>query len=163
VEGTPEQLRLVHRTLAKVTEDIEGLRFNTAIAALMELTNAANKWPELPRGIAEKLVLMLSPMAPHIAEELWQRLGHAESVAYVPWPDADPAYLGADVVEIAVQVNGKVRGRVQVPAEAGEAEVVAIAKADENVRRHLEGRPLRRTVYVPRRIVNFVLGGSRNP
>jgi leucyl-tRNA synthetase len=159
VEGSPEQLRLLNRTLIKVTEDIEALRFNTAIAALMELTNAANKWPEMPRRIAERLVLMLSPMAPHIAEELWQRLGHEQSLAYAPWPEADPAYLDEKVVQIAVQVNGKMRGRIEVPADADEAEVVALAKADENVRRHVEGKALRRTIYVPQRIVNFVLGG----
>jgi leucyl-tRNA synthetase len=149
----------VHQTIAKVTEDIEGMRFNTAISALMELTNAAYKWPQVPRAAAETLVLLLSPLAPHLAEELWQRLGHAESLAYHAWPIADPALLKADVLEIPVQVNGKVRGKISVPAEAQENEVLAIAKADENVGKHLAGQSVKRAIYVRGRIVNFVVGG----
>jgi len=160
VEPTREQARVLHQTIAKVTEDIEGLRFNTAISALMEFTNAANKWPSLPRSAAEKFVLLLAPFAPHIAEELWQRLGGEESLAYHAWPKADPQYLRADVLEIPVQVNGKVRGKIQVPAEAGEAEVLRIARADRNVGRHLEGRTVERAIYVRGRILNFVIGGS---
>ncbi len=156
---TREQQRLVHQTIAKVTEDIEGMRFNTAISALMELTNAAYKWPQVPRAAAETLVLLLSPLAPHLAEELWQRLGHAESLAYHAWPIADPALLKADVLEIPVQVNGKVRGKISVPAEAQENEVLAIAKADENVGKHLAGQSVKRAIYVRGRIVNFVVGG----
>jgi leucyl-tRNA synthetase len=155
---TPEQARVLHQTIAKVTEDIEALRFNTAIAALMEFTNAAYKWPNLPRAAAESFVLLLAPMAPHIAEELWQRLGHGESLAYAPWPEADPQFLKADVLEIPVQVNGKVRGKIKVPAEAPEAEVLEIARADANVMRHLAGQNVRRAIYVRGRIVNFVVG-----
>ena len=93
--GSPrdEQWRVLHQTIAKVTEDLEALRFNTAIAALMELVNAAYKWPSMPRRVAEPFVLLLAPLAPHIAEELWQRLGHAESLAYERWPEADPQVL----------------------------------------------------------------------
>ena len=159
VEPTREQLRALHQAIAKVTEDIEGLRFNTAISALMELVNAAYKWPSLPRAVAEPFVLLLAPLAPHVAEELWQRLGHAGSLAYAAWPTADPAYLRADVIEVPVQVNGKVRGRIQVPAEAGESEVIDIARADQNVSRHLEGQTVKRAIYVRGRIVNFVVGG----
>jgi leucyl-tRNA synthetase len=159
VEPTRDQLRALHQAIAKVTEDIEALRFNTAISALMELVNAAYKWPSLPRAVAEPFVLLLAPLAPHIAEELWQRLGHAESLAYESWPVADPAYLRADVIEIPVQVNGKVRGKIQVPAEAGESEVIDIARADQNVGRHLDGQTVKRAIYVRGRIVNFVVGG----
>jgi leucyl-tRNA synthetase len=159
-EPTREQARALHQTIAKVTDDIEALRFNTAISALMELTNAAYKWPALPRSVAESFVLLLAPLAPHIAEELWQRLGHAGSLAYHAWPIADPALLKADVLEIPVQVNGKVRGKIQVPAEAGETEVIAIARADQNVERHLAGQAVKRAIYVRGRIVNFVIGGS---
>jgi len=158
-EPTREQLRALHQAIAKVTEDIEELRFNTAISALMELVNAAYKWPSLSRAVAEPFVLLLAPLAPHIAEELWQRLGHAESLAYAAWPTADPAYLRADVIEIPVQVNGKVRGKIQVPAEAGESEVIDIARADQNVGRHLDGQTVKRAIYVRGRIVNFVVGG----
>jgi len=156
---TREQQRVVHQTIAKVTEDIEAMRFNTAISALMELTNAAYKWPQMPRAAAETLVLLLSPLAPHLAEELWQRLGHEESLAYHAWPVADPALLKADVLEIPVQVNGRVRGKISVPAEAQESEVLEIAKADQNVGKHLAGQRVKRAIYVRGRIVNFVVDG----
>jgi leucyl-tRNA synthetase len=160
VAATREQLRVLHQAIAKVSDDIEALRFNTAISALMELTNAAYKWPSVPRAVADAFVLLLAPLAPHLAEELWARLGHAESLAYHPWPQVDAAYLRADVLEIPVQVNGKVRGKIQVPAEAGEAEVIDIARADQNVGRHLEGQTVKRAIYVRGRIVNFVIGGN---
>jgi leucyl-tRNA synthetase len=156
-EPTREQARVLHQTIAKVTEDLEAMRFNTAIAALMELTNAAYKWPAVPRAVAENLVLLLAPLAPHIAEELWERLGHTQSLAYHAWPDADPELLKADVLEIPVQVNGKVRGKVEVPADAAEADVIAIARADDNVARYLADRTIRRSIYVRGRIVNFVV------
>jgi leucyl-tRNA synthetase len=160
VDATREQLRLLHQTIAKVTDDIEALRFNTAISALMELTNAATKWPSVPRAVAEPFVLLLSPLAPHLAEELWARLGHADSLAYHPWPQADAAHLRADVLEIPVQVNGKVRAKIHVPAEAAEAEVLDIARADQNVGKHLAGQTVKRAIYVRGRIVNFVVGGN---
>ncbi|NLG60598.1 MAG: class I tRNA ligase family protein [Candidatus Cloacimonetes bacterium] len=156
---TRDQQRTLHRTIAKVTEDIEALRMNTAIAALMELTNAAYKWERVPLEVAEKLALLLSRFAPHIAEEIWSLLGHAESIAYAPWPSADPKMLESDTLEIPVQVNGKIRGRVTVPADADQDSVVAIAREDDNVRRHLEGQNVRRAIYVPGRILNFVVGG----
>jgi leucyl-tRNA synthetase len=156
---TREQQRLVHQTIARVTEDIEAMRFNTAISSLMELTNAAYKWAQVPRSAAETLVLLLSPLAPHLAEELWQRLGAKQSLAYHAWPAADPALLKADVLEIPVQVNGKVRGKISVPAEAQENEVIEIAKADQNVGKHLAGQSVKRAIYVRGRIVNFVVGG----
>jgi len=156
--ATREQLRVLHRTIAKVTEDIEALRMNTAIAALMELTNAAYKWDRVPHEFAEKLTLLLSPFAPHIAEEVWSLLGHTESIAYAPWPEADPSLLVSDTLEIPVQVNGKMRGRVTVPADADQDAVIAIAREDDNVRRHLEGQNVRRAIYVQGRILNFVVG-----
>jgi leucyl-tRNA synthetase len=157
--ATRDQQRAVHQTIAKVTEDIEAMRFNTAISALMELTNAMYKWAQVPRECAETLVLLLAPLAPHVTEELWQRLGHAESLAYRAWPVADPKLLKADVLEIPVQVNGKVRGKISVSAEAHEAEVLEIAKADQNVGKHLAGQNVKRAIYVRGRIVNFVVDG----
>ena len=156
-EPTDEQSRALHRTIAKVTGDIEGLRFNTAIAALMEFTNAALKWETLPRDVARQFVLLLAPLAPHLAEELWQRLGHEDSLAYSDWPQARDKFLRSDTVEVSVQVNGKMRGRVAVPVEASEAQALAIARNDENVARHLLGKAIRRSIYVPGRIVNFVV------
>jgi leucyl-tRNA synthetase len=113
----------------------------------------------MPRSVADTFALLLSPLAPHIAEELWQRLGHKESLAYHAWPVADPSLLKADVLEIPVQVNGKVRGKISVPAEAQESEVIEIAKADSNVGKHLAGQNVKRAIYVRGRIVNFVVGG----
>ena len=156
-EASTEQLKLLHRTIAKVTEDFEALRFNTAIAALMEFTNAANKWPGIPRSVADSFVLLLAPLAPHVAEELWQRLGHAESLAYVSWPVHDAKYLVDDRIVVAVQINGKVRGTVEIPADADEAAVLELAKSDAAVSRYLAGAIIRKAIYVRGRIVNFVL------
>lgn len=101
---------------------------------------------------------MLSPFAPHLAEELWERLGHTTSLAYEPWPEVDEAYLQVEELEIAVQVNGKLRATVRVPATADQEVVLAIAREHENVARYLDGKQIRRAVYVPGRIVNFVVG-----
>jgi len=157
-EATPskEPLRVLHQTIRKVTDDIEGMRFNTAIAAMMEFVNAANKWDVLPRTVIEPFVIIFSPFAPHLAEELWRRLGHSETLAYEPWPDVVEAHLAEERIEIAVQVNGKVRGTIEVPADADKEAVLGVAKRDDNVARHLDGKTLRREIYVPGRIVNFV-------
>jgi len=147
---------VLHQTIKKVTDDIEDMRFNTAIAAMMEFVNAANKWDVLPRSVVEPFVLILSPFAPHLAEELWQRLGHDHTLAYAPWPDIDEAHLAVERLRIAVQVNGKVRGTIEVPVDADKQHVLALARQDQNVARHLDGKTLRREIYVPGRIVNFV-------
>ena len=156
-EPTDTQRRLVHQTIAKLTDDIEQMRFNTAIAALMEFTNAANKWNTMPREVAESFVRLLAPLAPHFAEEVWSRLGHTESIAYEPWPSFDPESLVSDTIEIPVQINGKVRAKISIPADAGEADVIERARADDNVARHLSDATIRRAIYVPGRIVNFVV------
>ncbi|MDX1419669.1 MAG: leucine--tRNA ligase, partial [Rubricoccaceae bacterium] len=157
-EPSPEQRRALHATIKKVTEDIEGLRFNTAIAAMMEFVNAAYKWDAVPRGVAEPFVLLLAPFAPHLAEELWRRLGHEDSLAFADWPLYDEALLVEDEKEIAVQVNGKVRGTVTVAADAPQDAVLTAAKAVENVQRHLEGKTIRKEIVVPGRLVNLVVG-----
>lgn len=149
-------LRLLHRTIAKVSADMPALQFNTAIAALIELTNALTGLPALPRAVAEPLVLMLAPMAPHLGEELWERLGHAESVTTAPWPAADPRYLAADTVEIAVQVLGKVRARIQVPSGADRAELERLALAEAAVQPFLAGKTVRKVIVVPGSLVNIV-------
>ena len=157
-EPSAEQLRVLHQTIKKVTDDIEDMRFNTAIAAMMEFVNAATKWDVLPRSVVEPFVLILSPFAPHLAEELWQRLGHADTLAYEPWPAVVDEHLAVERIRIAVQVNGKVRGTIEVPANADKERVLALARQDKNVARHLDGKTLRREIYVPGRIVNFVVG-----
>ncbi len=154
--GTNEQQRLLARTIAKVTEDCEKLEFNTAISALMVFARDVEKDAPVTRALAEPFVLLLAPFAPHLAEELWEKLGHAESLAHSPWPEADPALLVVDEIEISVQVAGKLRGRVTVANDADEAAVRAAALADENVRKHLGAKEPRRVIFVPGRLINFV-------
>jgi leucyl-tRNA synthetase len=150
-----EVRRLLHRTIDGVRTDMDELRFNTAIAKLIELTNAATPLPATPREVAEPLVLMLSPFAPHVAEELWGKLGHEGTLAYAEFPVANPALLVADSVTYPVQVNGKVRGRVEVAAGAAEAEVREAALAA--VADHLAGRDPRKVIVVPGRMVSVVI------
>ena len=148
--------KLVHKTIAKVTDDIEGLRFNTAIATLIELNNTLYKEKVVPRSVVERLALLVSPFAPHLGEELWQALGHDQTLAYEPWPTADPAMLIEDTIKLPVQVNGKVRASITVPADMGKDEILAFARAEENVVTFIEGKTLVKEIYVPRRIVNLV-------
>jgi leucyl-tRNA synthetase len=150
-------LGAVHRTIRKVTEDIEALRFNTAISAMMVLTNELLKGEAVPKEAAEKLALLLHPFAPHLAEELWEMLGHAPSIQAVPWPEFDPRLCEEDEVEIAVQVLGKVRGRVTVKKGAGQDEVLALAREVPNVVSQLEGKTIKKVVYVPGKILNLIV------
>ncbi|CAG0959256.1 leucyl-tRNA synthetase [Myxococcaceae bacterium] len=154
--GTPEQARLVARTIAGVTEDLENLAFNTAISKLMVLARDVAKEAPLSRDAAETFLKLLSPFAPHLAEELWNRLGHAQSIALEPWPSADPTLLVADTITLAVQVNGKRRDEIRVAADADAATVEAAALAAPNVVRHLEGRAPKKVIVVPGRLVNIV-------
>ncbi|MDZ4698639.1 MAG: leucine--tRNA ligase [Rhodothermales bacterium] len=156
--ATDEQLRLLHKTIKRVTDDMERLSFNTAIAALIEMNNTLKGLERIPRAIAEPFVLMLAPMAPHVCEELWQRFGHAESLAYAPWPAYDERYLQEDTMAIAIQVNGKLRATLVIATDASKDAILAAAKAQENVVKHLEGQTMRREIYVPGKIVNLVVG-----
>jgi leucyl-tRNA synthetase len=157
----PEELnRLLHRTIRAVAEGYESLRFNTSIARITELNNAVTQaYPDggAPRPLAEAMVLLLAPLAPHVAEELWSRLGHAESLAWQPFPAVDERLLVEDTIDIPVQINGKVRSVVSVPADADPAEVQSAAQADEKVVAALAGRPVRRVIAVPGRLVNLVV------
>jgi leucyl-tRNA synthetase len=155
--GPESQQRLLAETVAGVGDDLEALRFNTAIAKLMIFLRDGGKDAPLTRDSVETLLKLLAPLAPHLAEELWERLGHAESIACAPWPVADPALLQAETITLAVQVNGKRRDEIQVPAGADEAAVRAAALASENVRRHLEGKEPRKVIVVPGRLVNVVV------
>ncbi|MGH3794841.1 MAG: leucine--tRNA ligase [Pseudonocardiaceae bacterium] len=160
-EPGPETLRALHRAIAGVREDYASLRMNTAIAKLTELNNHVTKLygasPGTPRAVAEPLVLLLAPVAPHIAEELWSRLGHGESLAHGPIPEADERYLVEDTVEYPIQVNGKVRSRVVVPASAGPDEVRAAALAEERIATLVDRGEPRKVIVVPGRLVNVVL------
>ncbi len=154
-----ETLRQLHRTIAGVSEDYAALRNNTAVAKLIEYTNHLTKEHRdaVPRAAVEPLVLMLAPLAPHVAEELWQRLGNTASLAHGPFPVADPQYLVEDTVEYPVQVNGKVRGKVVVAADADNDTLEAAALADEKVQAFLNGAPVRKVIVVPGRLVNLVV------
>jgi leucyl-tRNA synthetase len=148
--------RTLHRTIAGVRDDMEAMRFNTAIAKLIELNNALTKAGGCPPDVAEPLVLMLAPLAPHIAEELWSRLGHERSLAFEPFPTADPAMLVDDVVEYPVQINGKVRSRITVSADSPADVVEAAALADAKVLAALAGASPKKVIVVPGRMVNIV-------
>ena len=149
--------RLLHKTIQKVTEDIEGLRFHTALSTLMVLVNEAHKAEQLPQTLVEQLVLLLAPFAPHLAEELWQRLGHSDSLAYVGWPNYDPALIREDTRTIPVQINGKLRAKIDIPADADQATLLARAREHEKVQEYLAGKTLRREIVVPGRMINFVV------
>jgi leucyl-tRNA synthetase len=156
-----ETRRLLHKTIAFVGEEMEALRFNTAIAKLIEfnnhLTGVVATSGGCPAEVARTLVQLLSPLVPHVAEELWAKLGHPESITYVPWPVADPALLVDDTVEIPVQVNGKVRSRIVVATTADAATLEAAALADDKVVTALAGATPRKVVIVPGRLVNLVV------
>jgi len=152
-----ETSRVLHRTIAGVRDDYTHLRNNTAAAKLIEYTNHLTKAGVSARAALQPLVLMTAPLAPHLAEELWHRLGHDKSLAHGPFPVADPAYLVTDTVEYPVQVNGKVRGRIVVAADAGADVLEAAALADEKVSAFLAGATPKKVIVVPGRLVNLVL------
>ena len=158
IEPDKDTLRVLHRTVQKVTEDTDGLRFNTAIAAMMEFVNHVTKLEARPRAVLEPFVLLLAPYAPHVGEELWRALGHTTTLAYEPWPAWDPALTKADEIEVPVQVNGKVRARLRVPAEIGDKELEAAALADEAVKAQTAGKTVKMVKVVPRKLVNVVVG-----
>lgn len=151
--------RQLHRAIKKIGEDIEGLRFNTAIAELIKLNNETTKLPEVPRGYAETFTLLLAPFAPHLAEELWAHLGRSgeAGLSRAPWPAYDPAKLIDTMLELPVQVNGKLRGKVTVAADASEAEILAAAKVAEGVPVWIEGKEMKKQLYVPKKLINFVV------
>jgi leucyl-tRNA synthetase len=152
--GTLEQQRLLAHTVKGVSEDVEAMRFNTAISKLMVYVRDVGS--PVPRNAARTFALLLAPFAPHLAEELWQRLGGARSLAHEAWPEADPALLVAETVTLAVQVNGKRRDEIQVPVDADDAAIRAAALAAEAVQRHLGGREPKKVIIVPGRLVNVV-------
>ncbi len=150
-------LRATHRAIKKVQDDMEHLRYNTAIAALMTLSNDIRRQGPPDRWVLESLLIMLAAFAPHISEELWEALRHPTTIFDARWPAFDPAMTIDEVAVIVVQVNGKVRGRVEVPRDASEDSIVTAALADPAVQAHIDGKPIRRHVVVPGRLVNLVV------
>jgi leucyl-tRNA synthetase len=157
VPPTVEQNRVLHKTIKAVTNDLRQLSFNTAIARMMEFTNFFFKEEVRPKSAMEQFVLLLSPFAPHMAEELWEILGHKDTLAYEPWPTYDETLLVEDTVEVPVQINGKLKGKVVAPAGIDSAALEALARADGKVAEQLVGKNVVKVIVVPGRMVNFVV------
>ncbi len=156
-EATPEQLKVLHNCIKKVTEDMEHLRFNTAISAMMVFTNEASNWDIRPLSVMNDFLLLLAPFAPHIAEELHAKAnGRDSTLAYQPWPSHDEAHLVESTIEMAVQVNGKLRDRIQIPADMDKSDIERIAMESENVQRHTEGKNVKKVIVIPGKLVNIV-------
>jgi leucyl-tRNA synthetase len=153
---TDDQNRMLHRTIKAVTEDIDSLSFNTAIARMMEFTNFFTKEETRSKHAMEQIVLLLAPFAPHIAEELWQALDHGPTLAYEPWPKFDEAALKEDTIEIPIQIKGKLRSKLVVPIDADAAQLEALARADARTAELLAGQQVVKVIVVPGRMVNFV-------
>lgn len=156
-EPSVEELRLLHKTIKKVTEDIENLRFNTAISAMIIFVNNMLKRPVRSKSVIEKFVLLLSPFAPHIAEELWQRLGHDKTLAYEPWPEYDEELSKDEVIEVPIQVNGRLRSKLHVGADIDRDELIDLALKDEKIRQHIEGKEIIKIITPNNRLVNIVV------
>ncbi len=156
-QGTPDQARLTARTVQGVTQDLEAMRLNTAISKLMVFARDLAKNGPVPRASAEAFVLLLSPFAPHLAEELWEGMGHASSLAHHAWPTCDPALAAPEALTIPLQINGKVRSRIRVSADARKDDILDRAHNDETLRAGLRGATPRKVIYVEKKLVNFVV------
>ena len=156
-EPGEDSLRILHKTIDAVTTMTEDLRFNTAISQMMVFVNEMTSLEVRPRSVLEKFALLLNPYAPHMAEELWSRLGHAGTLSYETWPTADPQYLVEDLINVVVQVNGKVREQLAVPADIDKDEIIAQALASEKVQGWTEGKTIVKTIYVPGKLVSVVV------
>ena len=154
---TPAQLKVLHTAIKKVTEDMEALGFNTAISALMIFINEAMTWDTLPKTVLFDFLKLLQPLSPHLAEELNVRLGATSVLTYQPWPKFDPALLVESTIEIPVQVNGKLRDVVVVPAEASAQEIEKLALASEKLKPFIEGKTIKKVIVVPKKIVNIAV------
>ena len=149
---------MYHQSVKKVTEDMTELRFNIAISQMMVFINEAYKQDVLPRDLMEGFVKMLSPIAPHLAEELWEKLGHAETISYEAWPTFDEAKLVENEVEVVVQINGKVKAKLVIPADSSREQMEEVAKQDEKVQEAIGDKTIRKVIAVPGKLVNIVVG-----
>jgi len=157
---SPTELKTLHKTIKKVTEDLEGLRFNTAISALMIFVNEVAPDQDHSREVLERFALLLAPFAPHIAEELWQRLGHTKTLAYEKWPEYDAQYLIEEEVEMAILVGGKVRCKMVVSHNQSEEALKNLALGQPRVKELLEGKVLKKVIVVPGRTINLVVADA---
>jgi leucyl-tRNA synthetase len=158
VEPDKETLRVLHQTIQRVTDDLNTMSFNTAISAMMELTNHLTKQTVRSRSVLKTFVLLLSPFAPHLAEELWHAFGATASLTFEPWPSYDASLLKADTVEVPVQINGKLRGKLTVAADISKDVLEQAALNDEKIKSQLEGKTIKKVIVVPGKLVNFVVG-----
>jgi len=156
-DGDAGVRKVLHKTIKQVTADIEAMQFNTAISRLMEFVNAGTKSERVAKADIESFVLILAPFAPHIAEEMWECLGHTTTLAYEPWPAYDESLLVEDTIEIPVQINGKVRAVIAVAADADKDTVMAAAKAAPNVQQYTSGKDIVKEVFVPGKMVGLVV------
>ncbi len=169
--GTPDKeiaglLHVVHKTIRKVTEDVERFHLNTAISATMELVNAVHRFAEagrtdreaagVLRGAVETLIVLVSPFCPHIAQELWEKCGHGDLRVAHPWPSYEESYVTEETVTFAIQVNGKLRDTVELERDMEEGALKSLVLSLEKVQRHLEGRSIRKVIIVPNKLVNIV-------
>ncbi|MEV9639982.1 leucine--tRNA ligase [Mammaliicoccus sciuri] len=150
--------KVYNQTVKKVTEDFEGMRNNTAISQMMVFINECYKADKLPKAYIEGFVLLISPITPHLAEELWVKLGHTETVAYAQWPTYDETKLSDDTVEVAVQINGKIRAKINVSKDSTKEELEQVALANEDVKQWMDGKELKKIIAIPGRLVNIVAG-----
>ncbi len=155
--GNTNLEKLLHRTIKKVGEDIEALKFHTAISQMMTFVNEALAKKEISMKMAKDFVLILSPFAPHIAEELWQILGNKETLAYEPWPSYDKELVKENTITIALQVNGKLRDTIEVDANLEKEKILSLAKENEKIKKHIKEKEIKREILVPKRLVNFVI------
>ena len=161
--ATAAQLKTLHACIKKVTEDLEAMRFNTAISAMMVFVNEAITWESKPSAVLSDFLILLHPFAPHVAEELWQKLHAAlvsepTSLPYAPWPKFDAALLVETEIEMPVSVNGKMRDVIKVAADADNATIEAAAKASEKAQQFINGKPIKKVIIVPKKMVNIVVG-----
>ena len=157
--ASEDQMRILHKTIAKVDADTESLSFNTAISQMMTFVNEITACENRPREILEPFCLLLAPYAPHLAEELWKHLGHESSLMWESFPEVDEKWLVISSVEVPVQINGKVRTRIEVATEITEEEIRQVVLADERVQEYTEGKELAKFVWIPGRMVNLVVKG----
>jgi leucyl-tRNA synthetase len=163
VTATPAQLKTLHACIKKVTEDLDGMRFNTAISAMMVFINDAMTWETKPVSVLKTFLQLLAPFSPHLAEELWAKLATfnlqpSTSLPYAAWPKFDPAWLVESEIEIPVSVNGKMRDVIKVAVDADQATIEALAKSSEKVKQFMEGKAIKKIIIVPKKMVNIVVG-----
>jgi len=156
VKTSIQNLKLLHKTIKKVTEDIENFRFNTAISSLMVLVNEAEKEKQIDKKFFENLIKILAPMAPHICEELWQKLGHKNSIFKEKWPKWNEELAKEERITLIIQVNGKVRDKVEVEASISKEEAEELAKKSEKVKKWIEGKEIKKVIFVKDKLINFV-------